>query len=231
MIRHRLLGYRHRFGVEAGGESFAAQIAVHEYSVVLAMRLVPGTVAGVSSLVVDSGGDDAITRLAFTAARGDRSALTEFIRRTQNDVWRMHANMFTRDLADDLTQETFLRAIKALPSFGGRASARTWLMSIARRTGIDHIRAKGSRPQTVPLETVEYPGLGSFSESVAIRALLGSLQMDRREAFVLTQLLGYSYAEAADIAGCPVGTIRSRVARAREDLVNAYTTTDEASTG
>jgi RNA polymerase sigma-70 factor (ECF subfamily) len=58
-------------------------------------------------------------------------------------------------------------------------------------------------------------------EGAAVTDLLGRLAPDRREAFALTQLLGLSYAEAAEVAGCPVGTIRSRVARARADLVEA----------
>jgi RNA polymerase sigma-70 factor (ECF subfamily) len=60
------------------------------------------------------------------------------------------------------------------------------------------------------------------AESVALRGLLDVLDPDRREAFVLTQVVGLSYAEAADVCNCPVGTIRSRVARARADLVDAH---------
>lgn len=60
------------------------------------------------------------------------------------------------------------------------------------------------------------------AESVALRAMLDLLDHERREAFVLTQLVGLSYAEAADVCSCPVGTIRSRVARARADLVDAF---------
>jgi RNA polymerase sigma-70 factor (ECF subfamily) len=58
-------------------------------------------------------------------------------------------------------------------------------------------------------------------EAVLLRALVTALDPDRRDAFVLTQVLDLSYAEAADVCGCPVGTIRSRVARAREDLAAA----------
>ena len=61
----------------------------------------------------------------------------------------------------------------------------------------------------------------TVAEGATVNDLLARLDVDRREAFVLTQLLGLSYAEAADVAGCPVGTIRSRVARARADLVDA----------
>lgn len=60
-----------------------------------------------------------------------------------------------------------------------------------------------------------------MAEGAAVADLLDRLDPDRREAFVLTQLLGLSYAEAAEVAGCPVGTIRSRVARARADLVDS----------
>jgi RNA polymerase sigma-70 factor (ECF subfamily) len=60
------------------------------------------------------------------------------------------------------------------------------------------------------------------ADSVPARLLLEALDADRREAFVLTQLIGLSYAEAADVCGCPIGTIRSRVARARDDLVAAF---------
>ena len=72
------------------------------------------------------------------------------------------------------------------------------------------------------LAAVSSAGLGQAPEaaSQATAALLvDALQPDRRTAFVLTQMIGCSYAEAADICGCPVGTIRSRVARAREDLI------------
>ncbi|MCE5290514.1 MAG: sigma-70 family RNA polymerase sigma factor [Nocardiaceae bacterium] len=172
-------------------------------------------------------GDDALTSVATAAAGGDRAALASFIRLAQTDVWRLHAHLYGADVADDLTQETFLRAIGALPKFAQRSSARTWLMSIARRTGIDHIRAKSARPHVVSDEADSVsPG---FAETVALNALLRDLSAERREAFVLTQLLGYSYAEVAAIADCPVGTIRSRVARAREDLVTASTGGREAS--
>jgi RNA polymerase sigma-70 factor (ECF subfamily) len=59
-------------------------------------------------------------------------------------------------------------------------------------------------------------------QGVVVTDLLARLDPDRREAFVLTQLLGLPYAEAAQVAGCPIGTIRSRVARARADLVDAF---------
>ena len=126
--------------------------------------------------------------------------------------------------ADDLTQETFLRAFKALPGFEGRSSARTWLLGIARRTCADHLRAV-IRRRRLDARMAAQAGTELPAPDPAHRLsaadLLGRLGEERRAAFVLTQVLGLSYAEAAEVEDVPVGTIRSRVARAREELVTA----------
>ena len=170
--------------------------------------------------------DDQITRLALAAGNGDDKALDAFIRATERDVWRCVAFLADPGSADDLTQETYLRTIGALPRFTAAASARTWLLSIARRVVVDHIRHKQARPRTTGVADLEQvlqarrPG-GRFEDIVEVRMLLDGLDAQRREALMLTQVLGLSYAEAAEVSGCPVGTIRSRVARAREDLLAA----------
>lgn len=167
---------------------------------------------------------DEVTRLALAAGAGDRAAAESFIRATQADVWRMCRHLANRELAEDLTQETYLRAFRGLSGFAGRASARTWLLSIARRVVVDHHRAAACRPRTeATADLAPHPALttGDVADGVALRGLVRGLDLDRREAFVLTQVLGLSYAEAAQICDCPVGTIRSRVARARDDLVRA----------
>ncbi|MDZ7883222.1 MAG: sigma-70 family RNA polymerase sigma factor [Mycobacterium sp.] len=158
----------------------------------------------------------------MAAGRGDRAALTQFIEATQRDVWRTIAYLSDPASAEDLTQETYLRAIKSLPRFSGRSTAKTWLLSIARRVVVDQIRYNSSRPR--PAYVVDLDDVlsgGRIENMVEIRILLDGLEPERREALVLTQVLGMSYAEAAEVAGCPIGTIRSRVARAREDLVRA----------
>jgi RNA polymerase sigma-70 factor, ECF subfamily len=66
------------------------------------------------------------------------------------------------------------------------------------------------------------PHVAGVEDTVLLRALLDALDRDRREALVATQILGLSYAEAADVCGCPIDTLRSRVGRARDDLVTAY---------
>ena len=160
---------------------------------------------------------DELTLAALRARAGDRHAAGEFVRRSQADVWRLCAHLGSRADADDLTQETYARAFGSLHRFAGRSSARTWLLSIARRTCADAIR---SRRPVSPVAEVEPAGHGADpAETVGLRLLLDSLDGAFREAFVLTQVLGLSYPEAADVAGCPVGTIRSRVARARDALV------------
>lgn len=169
--------------------------------------------------------DDRVTALALKAGRGDRAALTEFIRSTQGDVWRLLAHLANTDVADDLTQETYLRVMSALPRFAGRSTARTWLLSLARRVWVDSVRHDMARPRKSAVEwedATQASSTGtSWAELVDARVLMESLDPDRREALILTQVLGYTYAEAADIAGVRVGTIRSRVARARQDLVAA----------
>lgn len=167
---------------------------------------------------------DPITAAALRARRGDSVAASAFVRATQADVWRACAHLGPRELADDLTQETYARAFAALHRFAGRSSARTWLLGIARHVCVDAVREAvrrraqhGGDVTALNARTVADP-----ADSVATRALLADLSPERREALVLTQIVGLSYAEAAEICRCPVGTIRSRVARAREDLVGGY---------
>lgn len=176
---------------------------------------------------------DTLTALALAAGRGDRKALDEFIRETKRDVWRTVAFLADPGSADDLTQETYLRALGALPRFAGRASARTWLLSIARRVVVDQVRRNQARPRTtggVDLEGLHSgPAAGPrFEDVVELNMLLDGLESDRRDALVLTQVLGLSYGEAAEVCGCPLGTIRSRVARARDDLISAAQRDDRA---
>jgi RNA polymerase sigma-70 factor (ECF subfamily) len=164
-----------------------------------------------------------VTGLARRAAQGDRDALADFVRATQADVWRLCARLGGRDVADDLTQETYLRALPALPSFRGDASARTWILAIARRTVADAIRGSTRRRRVERDVADTAPGsvASDASGAISIHDAVDGLDDDQRAAFVLTQVLGLSYAETATVCGCPVGTIRSRLARAREQLVAA----------
>jgi RNA polymerase sigma-70 factor (ECF subfamily) len=159
---------------------------------------------------------DDLTRLALDAGRGDQVALAAFVRRTQPEVWRLCRRLGDVDAADDLTQDTYARAIPALARFEATASARTWLLAIARNTCADAVRRNRRRRRAVPVPDDISP---DHALGTDLDALVATLEPDRRAAFVLTQVLGLSYAEAAEVCGVPVGTIRSRVARARDDLV------------
>jgi RNA polymerase sigma-70 factor, ECF subfamily len=157
---------------------------------------------------------DEVTTLAFAAQRGDAVALSTLVRTTWNDVARLVTAVAGRDLAEDATQDAYLRAIRALPSYRGEASGRTWLLSIARRAAVDAVRGAARRRRL----TGRLVARAEFAATVDIAVddlslteqLLSRLDADRRTAFALTQLLGLSYADAAVVCGCPVGTIRSR---------------------
>jgi RNA polymerase sigma-70 factor (ECF subfamily) len=170
---------------------------------------------------------DELTRLALEARDGDEAALVGFIRRTQADVWRFVAHLVDRGSADDLTQEVYLRAVPALGRFRGDAPARLWLLAIARRTCADDIRRRTRRRRLLGGgfldvdEAAGVPAAGDPTGAVDVADLVDALDPDRRTAFVLTQVLGLPYDEAARVCGVPVGTIRSRVARARADLLRA----------
>ncbi|MBI0294708.1 sigma-70 family RNA polymerase sigma factor [Streptomyces sp. PRKS01-29] len=179
--------------------------------------------------------DAAVTSWALAARDGDPIAVEEFVRATRLDVRRYVAHLSgDPQTVDDLVQDTYLRALRSLPRFEGRSSARTWLLVIARRVVADRIRWLTTRPRISGTEDwqaaaernqpCDVPG---FEESVALGELLAALPATRREAFVLTQLLGLTYPEAATVAQCPVGTIRSRVARARETLIAQLTSDEE----
>ncbi len=169
---------------------------------------------------------DEVSLLALRAARGDHDAMAAFVTATQADVWRLCAYLADRDTADDLTQDTYLRAMRSLPTYRGQAPVRSWLLTIARRVVADHLthrqRQRSLFTDHQPTDHPE-PAVADHTGEHSIRALLAHLEPDRRAAFVLTQLLGYSYTETAQICGCPLGTIRSRVARAREDLLPQVT--------
>ncbi|MEV7085500.1 sigma-70 family RNA polymerase sigma factor [Streptomyces sp. NPDC093085] len=170
--------------------------------------------------------DASATAWALAARGGDPEAADRFVRALHGDVLR-YVTYLSGDpqTAHDLTQDTFARALGSLHRFEGRASARTWLLSIARRAVADSLRRAAVRPRIADCvdwrtaqERAQPRGLPGFEDGVALLDLLEALPEERREAFVLTQVVGLSYEEAAGFVGCPVGTVRSRVSRARTAL-------------
>jgi RNA polymerase sigma-70 factor (ECF subfamily) len=171
--------------------------------------------------------DASATAWALAARAGDTDAVEQFVRALHHDVLRYVSYLCADPQAvDDLAQDTFLRALGSLHRFEGRCSARAWLLSIARRAVIDGFRYAAARPRRydgadwqAAAERAQPRDVPGFDDGIVLLDLLATLPDERREAFVLTQMLGMSYEEAALVSGCPVGTVRSRVARARAVLV------------
>lgn len=156
------------------------------------------------------------------AKSGKREALAYLFLLTREDISRFIAARVTADWVEDLTQETFSRALRGLPRFAGRSSVRSWLFSVARHTVADRYRSHARSPRTggsPPVDQVHAPiAAGRFDEYLALWSLMDQLHPDRCRAFVLTRVEGLSYSEAAELLEVPLGTVRSRVARARRDL-------------
>ena len=175
---------------------------------------------------------DRLTRLLLDAQSGDRRALEQFVAETEHDVRTLCRYLGDADNADDLAQETYERAIASLHRFRAEGPAKHWLLTIARRTCVDatrkRVRRRAMRRRVVdqrvdePVEAAQDAVRTEWSE------LLDQLDPDRRAAFVVTQINGLRYDEAAEVLDVPIGTIRSRVSRAREQLVAALEAAERA---
>ena len=169
----------------------------------------------------ETGRVDQLTILAMRAKTGDRGALDEFVASTLPDVLGVCHYLGRPSDPEDLAQETYTRALGAIHRFRGDGSARAWLLSIARRVCADatrrQIRARRLDERLVAADLIHNHHDETWLE---VDDLLSILDDDRRTAFVLTQLVGLSYEEAAEAMRCPIGTIRSRVARARRQLLD-----------
>lgn len=163
---------------------------------------------------------DPLRRLLDAAKEGDNVAVAELVRRTQAVLFRACAALGSPGEEEDLVQETYLRALRSMSSYRGDAPVQVWLLSIARHVCADHVRRRQRQRRLVD-RIVQYTTVRGEPAPEFSNDLLDVLDRDRREAFVLTQLIGLTYDEAALAIGCPVGTIRSRVSRARSDLLQA----------
>ncbi|QVQ55007.1 sigma-70 family RNA polymerase sigma factor [Spiractinospora alimapuensis] len=152
---------------------------------------------------------------------------------TRDDVRRFIATLTDPGHSEELTQETFVRALRGLPRYAGQSSVLSWLFAIARHTVVDRYRSTAARPTEVAVTDWESvprtpAACGRFDELLALTDLVRHLAPDRRDAFVATQVQGYTYAEVAQATGLPIGTVRSRVARARAELAASVRAAEEA---
>ena len=162
------------------------------------------------------------------ARAGDLRAVESLVRACQADVWRF-AYHLTRNptRADDVTQETFLRMFRSLGSYrGDRAKFSSWLLRIARNCATDLYRkTRREEPwEDVGSAAVGSTGVGSVEDRIQISEALRRLPPELREPFVVIEVLGYDYREASAILEVKVGTLKSRMHRARAELMHSLGT-------
>ena len=177
---------------------------------------------------------DTDQQLVQRAQRGDLRAFDLLVLKYQGRI----AALVSRYVSDageveDVTQEAFIKAYRALGKFRGDSAFYTWLYRIAANAAKNHLVAKGRRPGAdATIEDAEgFDEGGLLSESASPEALamggeladvvesaLNALPDELKAALMLRELDGLSYDDIADVLGCPVGTVRSRIFRAREAI-------------
>lgn len=178
--------------------------------------------AGYAGLIMDD-----LSRLMLFARDGDRDAFADIVRRSSAEVTHFVQQLTPGLDIDDIVQDTFVRLWRSLPNFRNEASGRTYLFAIARRAAVDELR-RSQRRRRIARSLHSIDRASDLAEVHAMDALVLSLSQQHRESFVLTQMLGFSYDETANIVGAPIGTVRSRVARAREELAGGYRANDRS---
>jgi RNA polymerase sigma-70 factor (ECF subfamily) len=118
-------------------------------------------------------------------------------------------------MVDDIVQETFIRVWRYLPSYRNEGSFEGWIIRICRNVAHDYVRKNPERDELTDVHsTVEsHPEVRTD-----VMSAIDQLSSDHRQVVTLCLLLGYSYEEAAEILSIPIGTVRSRISRARENL-------------
>ena len=166
------------------------------------------------------------------AQAGDLRAFDSLVRDFQADVWRFAYHLTgSRFTADDVTQEAFLRAFRAIRSYrGGESKFSSWLLRIARNAAIDlYRRTRREDPREDPMASTKAVGAssGSPEDRMRIEEAIHGLPNDLREPFVMIEVLGYDYREASAILAVKLGTVKSRMHRARAALIASLSSSEE----
>jgi len=169
--------------------------------------------------------------LAAQAASGDLQAFEEIVNRHRMSVYRLARSITgNHDDADDAAQETFIRVYRSLSSFDTGRSFKAWLRRITYNTSLNVLRASSNRKKrTVIAETDHVPDLSPNPEQIVqsrdsgcqIQAAVESLTAELRATFVLRAAEGMSYRDIARTTGVKIGTVMSRLSRARERIQTA----------
>ncbi|AOB30603.1 RNA polymerase subunit sigma [Bordetella sp. H567] len=177
---------------------------------------------------------DIDAELVARVQRGDKKAFDLLVLKYQRKIMRLLSRMI-RDQAEveDVAQEAFIKAYRALPQFRGDSAFYTWLYRIAINTARNWLASNGRRPsapnavenedgetfnETDNLSDISTPEAMAASREIAetVNAAIQGLPEELRTAIVLREIEGMSYEDIAQSMGCPIGTVRSRIFRARE---------------
>tara|TARA_B100001142_G_C14049172_1_gene545178 strand:+ start:176 stop:754 length:579 start_codon:yes stop_codon:yes gene_type:complete len=176
---------------------------------------------------------DTDCQLVDNVLSGNKNAFDMLVLRHQHKVYGL-VSRFVSDSAEveDICQEAFIKAYRALPSFRGDSAFYTWLYRIAINTAKNHVLARKRRPLTSDMQVDEAEisetdsalsdiadpesNLATQNLKKAIFDAIEELPDDLRTAFTLREFSGLSYEDITEVMGCPVGTVRSRIFRARE---------------
>ena len=164
--------------------------------------------------------DEPDPQVLSSARRGDPAAFEVLVRAMQADVWRLCLHLTgDRALADDVTQDAFVRVYRFLPRYRGDSKFSTWVFTIARNCALDELRKKRRRQNLFDKAKLQRDvAQVEHSTGVEVREALSGLPIELREAVVMIDMLGESYRDAATVLGIPEGTVKSRVHRARIGL-------------
>ena len=158
------------------------------------------------------------------AQAGDLNAFELLVRACQGDAWR-YAYHLTRDrmLADDVTQEALVRAFRSLRTFRAQSRFTSWLLRIVHNCSVDaRLRARRDRilaERAAENVTPQPSHAGAAEDRLRLQEAVDALPRRLRDPFVLIEILGFDSRETADILGVPVGTLKSRMHRARSALM------------
>jgi len=174
-------------------------------------------------------------KLVKRVQRGDKGAFDLLVLKYQHKIVNL-VMRYVRDpeLALDITQEAFIKAYRALPRFRGDSAFYTWMYRIAVNTAKNHLAAQRRRPMNVELDLqdpdqydlhaklkeTDTPEAITLSNELkeTVEQAIAALPEDLRTAIILREIEGMSYEEIAQTMECPVGTVRSRIFRARDAI-------------
>ena len=160
------------------------------------------------------------------AQRGDERAFTLIIRAYETPVYNYVLRLVggDRTLAEDMTQEVFLRVFQGLPSFSLRSKFTTWLFQVTKNRVLDELRARERRPRSVcslddiaPFEVLDQP-LERIEAVDALWRAIENLNVDLKMALLLRDVVGLAYTEIADSLEITLATVKWRIYKAREEV-------------